>query len=230
MITENTNLFANLANLRIELKAAEKLGDLDSGNGELKQAREVLISAINAYDRGRFELGRALWGYRARFKANQSWMQAAEKIAAFLKLSVRTVFRIIDDYEHASNLPRFTLEALQQLDVDPAAAKHRELVGELLDMPEPTTRDEAVAAAATAVEKRDTAKRERKTSLATERRKKSAEVFADRLVAQCLQRYRAFDSQARDADARCVVESFLSKLCEKIPVLRDADPTRSRAA
>src|SRR5579863_7765108 len=98
----NTDQFANLANLRMELKTAEKSGDFDSGNGELRQAREVLISAIQAYDRSRFELGRALWGYRDRLKASRGWMRAAATIATFLKLSVRTLFRTIDDYERAS--------------------------------------------------------------------------------------------------------------------------------
>jgi hypothetical protein len=230
VITANTDQFANLANLRLELKAAEQRSELDSEEAQLKQAREVLINTMQTYHRSRFELGRALWGYRAPYKANRGWMPAAKTIAAFLKLSLRTLFRIIDDYESASNLPRLTLEALQQLDVDPAAAKHRELVGDLLGMSEPKTRDEAIAATARAVEKHNTAKQEGKTSLAKGQGKETAEAFANRLVAQCLRRYSALDLKVRDADARCVVDHVVSKLGEKIPSLRDSESIRRRAA
>ncbi|MDR5727629.1 MAG: hypothetical protein RB191_09405 [Terriglobia bacterium] len=62
-------------------------------------------------------------------------MEAAKVIAAAIDCDEKTVFRIIEDYEPASQLSPITLEAVLEQNIDPAAAKHARVVENLLRIP-----------------------------------------------------------------------------------------------
>ena len=208
--------FDILSNLREELRKVEP-AHFATGSDDIHQARENLIAAVRSYMNSRYHLGRALRAYRAFFKSERMWVEAAKVIAASIGRSERTLFRMIEDFERASQLPAITIEAMQDQNIDPAAGKHMEKVEELLKMPEPQTREEA-ATAVTAVVKRQAAQKRKR--VASVRSKADPEVFADGIVKQFEDRYGSLSAEERDAVLRYVLERVVNKLRSQIRELR----------
>ncbi|HUZ95500.1 MAG TPA: hypothetical protein VMU57_11355 [Edaphobacter sp.] len=71
---------------------------------------------------------------------------------AWLDGDERTVFRIIEDYERATQLPPIILEAMLEKQIEPAAAKNIDVVETLLQMPKPATREDAHTAVSVALD------------------------------------------------------------------------------
>ncbi len=91
-------------------------------------------------------------------------MAAAKLIAAAMNRGERTVYRIIEEFERASQLPPITLEAMIEWKIDPAAGKNAEMIENLLHLPEPGTREEANAAVSVAIREDVARKRREKKS------------------------------------------------------------------
>lgn len=209
--------FDNLANLREQLRKWEP-AHFATGTQDIHQARESLIAAIRSYMNSRYHLGRTLRAYRAFFKPEHMWGEAAKIIAAFIGKSERSLYRIIRDFERADRLPAITMEAMLEQNVDPAAHKHAEAIEELLEMPEPQTREEAATAVA-AVAKRQTTQKRKK--VASVRATADVEVFANRIVKQFEDQYRSATPAERDEEVRYVLERVVNTLRAPIRELRE---------
>lgn len=215
--------YDNLSDLR------QKLGELDrSGNEsdlrDVHQAREVVLAeltvnmnALKAYIHSRYHLGRALWAYSQHFKENRNWTAAAELIASAILRNKRTVFRMIGDYEWASQLPATIIGALLDQDIDPAAHKNAPIVEELRQLPEPETPKQAVETVARIVTEHSIAKKKKAPA-------KSAtmdfEEFAAKFVKQLEDRYRAVTLQEKVNEVRRLFELANSTLRLQIRELR----------
>jgi hypothetical protein len=180
----------------------------------LRQAREGLIGALRTYSHSRYDLGRALRAYREYFKVERAWMEAAKVIAAAIDRDEKTVFRIIEAYEKAAQLPAMTIKVMLDQDIDPAAAKHARVVEKLLRIPEPKTSEEAAADVTEAFR-----------TLVLEKAKQASakpdlEAFAERIVKQFEDRYRSAAPQQRDAEVQYILELLVNTLRAPIRELR----------
>jgi hypothetical protein len=218
----SSDLFANLAKIRVDLKAAEKTAGLECEDRDLRQAREVVIGAVSGHLHSRFELGRALWTYKTYFKAEHGWVRAAAIIAAAIQTSERTLMRIVAAYERAAGLPATTLALLDDHGVDPAVEKNRALVEDLLEMTDPATREESKSVVVSAIETHLAQRRERQNR---EAKKGPVDLkqFADHLATLFKKRYRHFAPERRDAELRHVLEVVIATLGVEIPALRRYD-------
>lgn len=211
MNAAQTDGFAKLANLRNQLKTIEEVASLECENQELRQARENLVNKIQCFNYNRFELGRAISRYKVLFKAEGAWIKAASLIAESLVVSERTVHRLIQEYEFASELPAITLDVMQEQRIDPAAAKNMPVVETLLQMPEPTTRNEAVeqvhkVAAKHVAKKRAARKAAAKPSAA------SLEAFTKHIVKQFERRFSSMAPEQRDNEIKYVFETVVNTI------------------
>jgi hypothetical protein len=152
--------------------------------------------------------------YREYFKAERAWMEAAKLIAIAIDRDVKTVFRMIEDYESASQLPAITLEAMREQNIEPAAAKNSDLVETLLKMPEPKTSEKASAVAREAF-KTQVLQKAKRASV-----KLDLEAFAERVVKQFEERYRSDTPQQRDAEIQYILELLVNRLRAPIRELR----------
>lgn len=161
--------------LRKELKKIEEryIGEVGP---DLTQARICLLDELPRYLATRSHFGRVLYGYKRHFKAVHGWTAAATLIADAIGRDVKTVFRMVADYERVSGLDPLFEQALLDQQVDPAAPKNAEMVAQILAKPEPKT-PEAAAEIVTAVvrERRERRKTERLSSKSDKDRKKNGE-------------------------------------------------------
>ncbi len=207
--TKKLDKMSNLKKLLRKLEPSQLAYDQS-----LHQARESLIGALRVYTHSRYHLGRALHVYKRYFKAERAWMEAAKLIAAAIDRDEKTVFRIIEDYERASQLPAITLEAMLDQKIDPAAARNARVVENLLRIPEPKTSEDASAVVTGAFKshvQQKTQKAPAKTGL---------EAFAERIVKQFEDRYRSSAPQQRDAEVKYVLELLVNTLRAQIGELR----------
>lgn len=204
-VTESDG-FAKLANLRGELKLAERVGSLENEDLDLRQAREALLACIKSFQHSRYELSRAISRYKIYFKAEGSWTRAAKLIAESIGTSERTVLRIAEEYEFASQLPELTRDAMVEQKLDPAAGKNAGLVENLLELPAPETREQAVAEVKVASQAHLEKKQAAKKATAKLSRKDDLEQFAQRILRQFKERCRSATPEQRDAEVRYVLE------------------------
>jgi len=207
--TKKLDKMSNLKELLRKLEPSQLAYDKS-----LRQAREVLIGALRTYTHSRYQLGRALRVYREYFKAERAWMEAAKVIAAAIDRDEKTVFRIIEDYERAAQLPAITLEAMREQNIDPAAAKHAGVVENLLRLPEPKTSEKASAVV-----------REAFKTHVLQKTKKAApkpdlEAFAERVVKLFEDRYRSAAPEQRDAELQYILELLVNSMRAPIRKLR----------
>jgi hypothetical protein len=210
--------FDKLSNLSVELQRVEGIY-IDSQSVQLTQARNSVVGALGAFKNNRFNFGRVLREYRRHFKTERSWMVAAKVIADAIERDERTVFRIISDYERASQLDPIVLEAMQEQKIDPAAAKNAAIVENLIQMPKPETREDAVTAVSAVVKAQAPEKKERKKA-ATKPANMGLEEFAAGIVRRFEDRYRSRTPQERDAEIQFVLELVVCKLRANIGELR----------
>ena len=135
------------------------------------------------YVGSRLHLGRNLRAYKAHFKAQRGWSAVVKVIAAAISRDERTVYRIVADQERAAKLPELVLEAMDEEGIDPAVAKHADMVEHLLRMPAPANPQEAAASVSSVAVRHSSEKSElrlsrRKKQIATE----DLAVFTKRIV------------------------------------------------
>jgi len=103
------------------------------GEGPMvKKAHDELISILDQhvrhwkqYHTSRFNLGRALFNYKALYTADRGWMVALEYIAAKMGRDPSTVRNIIDDYERArAAVPDTVIVAAREKGIDLSERKH----------------------------------------------------------------------------------------------------------
>jgi hypothetical protein len=135
-----TSKFDKLSNLKAELKKVERFYFRPKTIG-LAQARNSLVENLPAFIKSRFDLGKVLLKYKRLFKEERGWIAAAEVIAGAIGRDLRTVSRIVDDYERAVQLPTIVLDAMRGRHLDPAAAKNIPILENLVQMPNPETRE-----------------------------------------------------------------------------------------
>ena len=147
-------------------------------------------------------------------------MEAAKLIGAAMDRDVKTVFRMIEAYETASQLPAITLEAMREQNIDPAAAKNIAVVETLLKMPEPKTSEKASAVVRQAF-KTQVLQKAKRASV-----KADLEAFSEKIVRQFEDRYRSAAPQQRDAEVQYILELLVNTLQAPIRELRQfARPT-----
>ena len=205
MIREpQTNKLDKMSNLKELLRKLEP--SQLACDPSLRQAREGVIGALRTYTHSRYDLGRALRVYRKYFKAERAWMEAAKLIGAAMDRDVKTVFRMIEAYETASQLPAITLEAMREQNIDPAAAKNIAVVETLLKMPEPKTSEKASAVVRQAF-KTQVLQKAKRASV-----KADLEAFSEKIVRQFEDRYRSAAPQQRDAEVQYILELLVNTL------------------
>jgi hypothetical protein len=214
--------FDKLSDFAAELKRIEGTY-IKFVSAELAQARNSVVGSLPGFKCSRMDFGRVLRAYKEHFKAERGWMEAAKVIAGALRCDERTVYRIIEDYERASQLPAVTLEAMAEQKIDPAAAKNAEIVGNLLQMPVPATREEATTIVAACHGEQVERKRQaRKQSTATTS-KVDLDGFARHIAKQFEDRFRSAAPETRDAEVQFVIEFVVSTIHAGISEVRHFD-------
>jgi hypothetical protein len=85
--------------------------------------------AIKQFHSTRFNVGKALFAYRAHFRADRGWLIAAKAVAGALGCDERTIRNIVADYERLSAaLPTVAIEAAHSRGIDLAQRRHRQTV------------------------------------------------------------------------------------------------------
>lgn len=194
----------NLSGLRDALQKVER-DHREELNFDPSQARSSVLGILPYYLNCRYQLGRALRGYKQLFRVEGGWQAALRAIAAAMGRDERTVYRIVHDFEQAEKLPPLLIDAMLEQKIDPAAAKHAPLVENLLQMPVPQSHHQAEVAVTRAV--RDVARmrqtKEKKTKSAAN---EGLEEFATRIAVQFESRYRSASPRKRNLEMQYVFE------------------------
>ncbi|MGA2754063.1 MAG: hypothetical protein ABSE53_09850 [Terracidiphilus sp.] len=138
-------------------------------------------------------------------------MAAAKVIASALRVSERTDHRILEEYEPASKLPETVVEAMKEQNIDPAAGKNAGLVTELLQTPEPGSRQEAGTIVAEKQQEQVAKKKQKKAGLRSTTIVSRKSVVA-RIVAQLRNRLKAISPEERDSEVRAILEQVAREL------------------
>jgi hypothetical protein len=172
--------FDKLSNLKDDLEKLEKM-HIGAESVELVQTRTSMLKIMDTYGRNRFSLGKLLHQYKQFYKIEHGWVAEARSIADALNLDQRTIYRMIESYERAANLPLIIIDEMQKEHIDPAANKNRQIIDNLRRMPEPKTHEEADAAVRVVFGNHVAAKQEtRQTTTPSEQR--SLEKFTSHIV------------------------------------------------
>jgi hypothetical protein len=70
-----------------------------------KALREKVVESLKGFKNDRINLGRQLLAYKSVFKYEGQWTRVVTEIGKVIDLSARTVFRIIEEYEHGGKPP-----------------------------------------------------------------------------------------------------------------------------
>ena len=205
-----TAISDNLSDLSRRLKDVEDTYIHDI-SAELAHARNSVAGALPGFRNLRMAFGRVLRAYKEHYKAARGWTAAMQVIAEALGCDERTVERIIESYERASQLPAITLEEMEKQKIDPAAARNAPVVEKLIQMPQPANREEAAEAVRTVYERHVAKKRTRKRAAAPSTGA-SPEEFARQVVKLFEGRYRKMEPQQRDAEVRYVIGLLAAEL------------------
>jgi len=92
------------------------------------EIRSDLILAIENTQWSRYALGKALDKYRAFFKSDRGWIEAASVIARALCCNDRTVRNIISDYEGLKALPEDVIDVAHRRGIDLAKKRYAPVV------------------------------------------------------------------------------------------------------
>jgi hypothetical protein len=98
---------------------------VDDETGTAVDAREELVEALNLYHLSRYRLGKALCAYRVFLKEKGVWLKVVRIVGKAIDRDEKTILRIVEGYERASQLPVEAIEALEARGVDPAKSKTR---------------------------------------------------------------------------------------------------------
>ena len=142
----------------------EHIGNED---GSAIGAREELVAALCHYHSSRFSFGEALAAYKGFFaKDGGGWVAAAKVIGKAIQRNEKTIYRIVADYERASQLPDVAIVELEARGIDPAAKKNELIVDAISAMPRSEVESAPEKAVTTGVEVANKAKVDHKTLVA----------------------------------------------------------------
>lgn len=158
--------------------------------------------------------------YKLYFKAERGWMEAAKVIASALECNERTVYRLIEGWERASQLPSIVLDAMAEQRIDPAAAKNAEMLGELLQMPMPATREKVDLAVAASQRDHILRKKQKARKAARKRTQLSVDDFVASIVKQFEDRYWSITPQEREVEVNYILELVAKTLRKGFRELR----------
>jgi hypothetical protein len=89
---------------------------------------------LRDYSRSRYRFGKALAAYKVFFIEGRGWVEAAKIIGRAIDRDAKTIYRIVADYERASQVPVEAIEELEALGIDPAAKKNVPVLTNILQM------------------------------------------------------------------------------------------------
>ncbi len=161
--------FDKVSTLRVALEKIERqhFGNLPEG---LLTARGAVIAQLGSFRSSRWRLGSLLRSYKAFYVHQQGWVAAAKVIGEAIDRSERSIFRIIEDYERAAELPPSLLEELEKQGIDPAARKNAGIVEDLARARRMTSAKQAAKVVSIAME----SDRRRKSALRASKKKQSS--------------------------------------------------------
>ena len=91
-----------------------------------QKIRNALVESLKNFDDDRTALAKNLTEYKQVFKSQRQWTRVATEIGAAIQISARTVFRLIDDYEHALTGEEVkTMVDLSAIEGDPLSKEDR---------------------------------------------------------------------------------------------------------
>lgn len=137
MGTNGANRLDNLSDLGARLREIE-VEHVVNEDGTAVDAREEVLEAVRQYHSSRYRFGEALAAYKAYYIDGQHWMEAAKIIGRAINRDERTIRRILEDYERASQVPATVIEELEAKGIDPAARMNQPLLATILTMPSST--------------------------------------------------------------------------------------------
>lgn len=240
--------FDNLSKLTNELKEIEGRQGGVQDPARADEVREGLIAAMRGVYKSLYDFAVWLDRYRKLYKAKKTSTAAMERIAAAVGCSARTLYRLLENYYNAKQLPLIFVEVMQQEGIDPVLTKHQALVETLTEVPEPTNREEAKASLNTArakvlkmppvVRKARTAPtaptaptaetaQTAQTADTTQIAYIEIDEFATRVVRMFEERFGSYRGEDRDEQIRLVLERVVNVLNADVHELRtDGRPGR----
>jgi hypothetical protein len=150
MEINGTNKLDNLSTLSARLREIED-GQFTDEDGTAFDAREDLVDAVKDCNSSWYRFGEALVAYKAFYVESRGWMKAAEIIGQAIHRDERTVRRVLEGYERASQIPAEAINELEVLGLDPAAKRNEPIIENLLKMPRKTVESEPKLAVEDAV-------------------------------------------------------------------------------
>ncbi len=139
---------------------------VDNADGTAISAREELVKFLDHYLGSRFSFGRALAAYKVFFIKEGGWVAAAKVIGKAIHRDEKTIFRIVADYERASQLPEVAIVELEAKGIDPAAKKNQPIVEAIGAIPRTEVEAAPEKAVATGIEAFNKTKAAEKTKRA----------------------------------------------------------------
>lgn len=213
-----TAISDNLSDFSSKLKDVENTY-IKEISVELAHARNAVVGALPAFRSSRMNIGRILRTYKEHYKAARGWTAAVKVIAEAMGCDERTVDRIIEDYERASQLPSITLEVMAEQRIDPAAARNAAVVEKLAQMPRPATREEAAESVRAVVQDHAARKTAVKKTGPTPG-EASVEEFTARVVKLFERRYQSMAPEQRAPEMQYVLEVVTNTLQANVTKLR----------
>jgi hypothetical protein len=213
--------FTNLTDLddALGIIEAQHIETPFEGRGAVWKARAAVILAIKHAFLSRFNLGKALSSYRAFFKAERGWMEAANIIACGLRRCEKTVRNAISDYEQLSAaLPAKVIEVAELRGIDLARQKFQPTVKSIegtINSNDVVSEDQAAQIVDSIIACK-TANRTAKSPKPVP----SIEDFADRTAISFEKLLNGASSEVREAEVQYVLEYVNARLRTSIRELR----------
>jgi hypothetical protein len=108
----------------------------------------------------------ALAEYKPFYVAERGWVVAATVVAKALKCNVKTVFRILADYERTVSVPPEAIAAMETVGLDPATMKNAPIIEILKTMAPSTVKAEPKVSVEHAVKANKEAKTAKRAKIA----------------------------------------------------------------
>ncbi|MFZ1083421.1 MAG: hypothetical protein WAN35_00500 [Terracidiphilus sp.] len=204
-----------LSNLTAELEKIEKK-HIKSHCDKLVQARTDLANALHGFTCSRFDVGKILFEYRGYYKLRHGWVDAAEAIGNAINRNKRTIYRMVRDYEIATQISPLLLNVLAEMDIDPTRAQYLKLAQLLLKIKTPSSSEDAEKKVKEALAKvAETGAR--KNSAA---KPKSLDDFTNQIVDIFVGRYGAATPKECRNEVRDILNMIVAALGPEISDLR----------
>ncbi|MGA2851541.1 MAG: hypothetical protein ABSE46_21265 [Terracidiphilus sp.] len=145
IVGKGLDILSNIGALLREIEVEH----VDDETGAAIDAREEVVEALEHYRLNRYRLGEALFGYRIFFKEKGVWLKVARIVGKAIDRDEKTILRIVEDYERASQLSSEVIKAMEVRGIDPSKRKNEAVVSKLQLMPAESVASDPVAAVET---------------------------------------------------------------------------------